>query len=32
MMTPYDADFEAQMNEARKIMKERRHVLRELAK
>ena len=32
MMTPYDADFEAQMSEARKIMKDRRQVLRELAK
>ncbi len=32
MMTPYDADFEAQMSEARKVMKDRRNVLRELAK
>lgn len=32
MMTPYDAEFESQMGEARKIMKERRQVLRELAK
>ena len=32
MLTPYDADFETQMSAARKIMKERRHVLRELAK
>ena len=32
MMTPYDADFETQMSAARKIMKERRQVLRELAK
>ena len=32
MLTPYDVGFEAQMNAARKIMKERRHVLRELAK
>jgi len=32
MLTPYDVDFETQMNAARKIMKERRHVLRELAK
>ena len=32
MMTPYDADFERQMDAARKIMKNRRQVLRELAK
>jgi putative addiction module antidote len=32
MMTPYDADFEVQMDAARKIMKNRRQVLRELAK
>ncbi len=32
MMTPYDAEFEAQMDAARKIMKSRRQVLRELAK
>ncbi len=32
MMTPYSAEFEAQMDAARKIMKERRQVLRELAK
>ena len=32
MMTPYDADFERQMDAARKIMKSRRQVLRELAK
>lgn len=32
MMTPYDAEFEAQMDAARKIMKNRRQVLRELAK
>ena len=32
MMTPYNAEFEAQMDAARKIMKERRQVLRELAK
>lgn len=32
MMTPYDAVFETQMSAARKIMKERRQVLRELAK
>ena len=31
-LSPYDADFEAQMNAARKIMKTRRQVLRELAK
>jgi putative addiction module antidote len=31
-LTPYDATFEAQMTEARKIMKKRRAVLRELAK
>lgn len=32
MLTPYSTDFEAQMNEARRIMKKRRNVLRELAK
>lgn len=32
MMTPYDAAFEVQMDAARKIMKNRRQVLRELAK
>lgn len=32
MMTPYNAEFETQMDAARKIMKERRQVLRELAK
>lgn len=32
LMTPYDAAFEAQMDAARKIMKNRRQVLRELAK
>lgn len=32
MLTPYDGDFEVQMGMARKIMKERRQVLRELAK
>lgn len=32
MMTPYDAEFEVQMEAARKIMKSRRQVLRELAK
>ena len=31
-LTPYDPEFEAQMNAARKIMKRRRNVLRELAK
>ena len=31
-LTPYSADFEAQMNAARGVMKKRRHVLRELAK
>lgn len=31
-ITPHDTDFEAQMDEARKIMKARRNVLRELAK
>lgn len=32
LLTPYSAEFEAQMSEARRIMKERRDVLRELAK
>ena len=32
LLTPYSATFEAQMTEARRIMKERRDVLRELAK
>ena len=32
MLTPYDAAFEAQMVEARRLMKKRRNVLRELAK
>ena len=32
MLSPYDADFETQMDAARKIMKSRRQVLRELAK
>ena len=32
MMTPYDANFEVQMAVARKIMKRRRQVLRELAR
>ena len=31
-LTPADAEFEAQMKVARRIMKERRAVLRELAK
>ena len=31
-LTPYDPDFERQMAAARKIMKRRRAVLRELAK
>lgn len=31
-LTPHDPDFEAQMTAARKIMKNRRAVLRELAK
>ncbi len=31
-ITPHDAGFEAQMDAARKIMKSRRNVLRELAK
>lgn len=31
-ITPNDADFETQMDAARKIMKSRRAVLRELAK
>ncbi|HET8876984.1 MAG TPA: AbrB/MazE/SpoVT family DNA-binding domain-containing protein [Casimicrobiaceae bacterium] len=31
-ITPYSEEFEAQMKAARKIMKERRAVLRELAK
>ena len=31
-LTPYDPAFEAQMNRARKIMKQRRNALRELAK
>lgn len=32
MLTPYSPEFEEQMDEARKIMKARRSVLRELAK
>lgn len=31
-ITPYDAEFEQQMTLARKFMRERRDVLRELAK
>jgi putative addiction module antidote len=31
-ITPYDSEFEKQMEVARKIMKKRRNVLRELAK
>jgi putative addiction module antidote len=31
-LTPYDPDFEQQMAKARRIMKKRRNVLRELAK
>jgi putative addiction module antidote len=31
-LTPYDPDFEEQMSLARKFMRERRNVLRELAK
>lgn len=31
-ITPYDPDFERQMTLARKVMRERREVLRELAK
>ncbi|MDE2147977.1 MAG: AbrB/MazE/SpoVT family DNA-binding domain-containing protein [Burkholderiales bacterium] len=31
-LTPYDPGFEGQMTEARRIMKRRRDVLRELAK
>lgn len=31
-LTPYDPEFERQMDAARKIMKKRRGVLRELAK
>jgi putative addiction module antidote len=32
MLTPYSPEFEAQMTAARKVMKKRRAVLRELAK
>lgn len=31
-LTPYDPEFEVQMEVARKVMKRRRNVLRELAK
>ncbi|MBW8727582.1 MAG: AbrB/MazE/SpoVT family DNA-binding domain-containing protein [Inquilinus limosus] len=31
-LTPYDPDFGAQMDAARKVMKKRRNLLRELAK
>ncbi len=31
-LTPYNPEFDEQMAEARKLMKKRRHVLRELAK
>ncbi len=31
-LTPYDPEFEAQMDAGRKIMKKRRNALRELAK
>lgn len=32
MLTPYSAEFETQMTAARRVMKKRRNVLRELAK
>jgi putative addiction module antidote len=32
MMSPYSPEFESQMEAARRIMKKRRNVLRELAK
>ena len=32
LLTPYSAEFDAQMTEARRIMKKRRSALRELAK
>ena len=32
LLTPYSAEFEAQMTAARGVMKKRRNVLRELAK
>lgn len=31
-LTPYDPDFEAQMNAAKQVTKKRRNALRELAK
>ncbi|WP_026872599.1 AbrB/MazE/SpoVT family DNA-binding domain-containing protein [Inquilinus limosus] len=31
-LTPYDPEFEGQMEAARKVMKKRRNLLRELAK
>jgi len=31
-LSPYDPEFEAQMEAARKVMRKRRNVLRELAK
>jgi putative addiction module antidote len=31
-ITPYDPDFESQMNAAKQVMKKRRNALRELAK
>lgn len=31
-LTPYDPEFEEQMDAARKVMKKRRNLLRELAK
>lgn len=31
-LTPYDPDFETQMDMARRVMKKRRNALRELAK
>lgn len=32
LLSPYSAEFEAQMTAARQVMKKRRNVLRELAK
>ncbi|MDH6591185.1 putative addiction module antidote [Variovorax sp. TBS-050B] len=32
LLSPYDADFARQMEAARRVMKKRRNVLRELAK
>jgi putative addiction module antidote len=32
LITPYDPEFEAQMNAAKQVMKRRRNALRELAK